>query len=83
MGVTVSNISISWNVVWLQNVLKLCSTLLVMYLTNVSVIIPEILETTDSVLLSLLMRTNGKGKNSHAPSTGLSGIRISVRTQYS
>ena len=30
-------------------------------------------ETSDSVLLSLFMRTNGKCSNSHAPSTGVNG----------
>ena len=40
-------------------------------------------KTTDSVLLSLFMRTNGKCNNTHAPSTGLSGILFSVRNQYS
>ena len=39
-------------------------------------------KTADSALLSLFMRTNGKCNNSHAPSTGLSGILPSVRTQY-
>ena len=39
-------------------------------------------KTADSVLLSLFMRTNREGNNSHAPSTGLSGILLSVRTQY-
>ena len=29
------------------------------------------------------MRTNGKCNNSHAPSTGLSGILLTVRTKYS
>ena len=40
-------------------------------------------KTADSVLLSLFMRTNRKCNNSHAPSTGLSGILLSARTQYS
>ena len=40
-------------------------------------------KTADSVLLSLFMRTNGKCNNSHAPSTGLSHILLSVRNQYS
>ena len=34
-------------------------------------------------LLSLFMKTNGKYNNSHAPSTALSGILLSVRTPYS
>ena len=40
-------------------------------------------KTADSVLLSLFLRTNGKCTNSHASSTGLSGILLSVRIQYS
>ena len=40
-------------------------------------------KTADSVLLSLFMRPNGKCNNSHAPSISLSGILLSVRTQYS
>ena len=31
-------------------------------------------------LLSLFMRNNGKCNNSHAPSTGLDGIRLSLYT---
>ena len=31
-------------------------------------------KTTDSVLLYLFMRTNGKCNNSHTPSTGFSGV---------
>ena len=34
-------------------------------------------------LLSLFMRTNGKCNSSHAPSTGLSSILLSVSTKYS
>ena len=40
-------------------------------------------KTADSVLLSLFIKINGKCNNSHAPSTGLSGIPLSVQTQYS
>ena len=36
-------------------------------------------KTADSVLLSLFIETNGKCNNSHAPSTGLSGIPLSVQ----
>ena len=43
---------------------------------------PIYTKTADSVLLSLFMRTNGKCNNYHAPSTGLSGILLSVRTYY-
>ena len=48
----------------------------------------NISKTADSVLLSLFTRTNGKCDNSHtpyltSPSTGLSRILLSVRTQYS
>ena len=35
------------------------------------------------VLMSLLMRTNEKCSNLHAPSIRLGGILLSVRTQYS
>ena len=34
-------------------------------------------------ILGLFVRTNGKCSNSHAPSTGLSGIPLSIKTQYS
>ena len=40
-------------------------------------------KTANSVLLSLFIRTNGKCNKSHAPSTRLGGILLSVRTQYS
>ena len=37
-------------------------------------------ETANFVSLSLFMRTNEKSKNDNAPSIGLSGILLSVRT---
>ena len=40
-------------------------------------------KTAESVWLNLFKRTNGKINNSHAPSTGLSRILLSIRIQYS
>ena len=40
-------------------------------------------KTAGSVLLSLLMRINGKCNNSHAPSTSSNSVLLSARTKYS